>query len=101
MLFHITHRHSWETCPLNSDDPAGQVGDMKAVVEGNDQVTVLGSWMDAPAHKGYMIIEADNAAAIMTLCMPLVALGEMEVVQSVNSERSVTLHWRRYLGNSL
>ena len=26
------------------------------------------------------IIEADNAAAIMTLGMPLVALGEMEVV---------------------
>ena len=50
MLFHITHRHNWETCPLNSDDPAGQVGDMKAVVEGNDQVTVLGSWIDAPAH---------------------------------------------------
>ena len=80
MLFHVTHRHNWETCPLNSDDPAGQVEGMKAVVEGNDQVTVHGSWMDAPAHKGYMIIEADNAAAIMTLGMPLVALGEMEVV---------------------
>mgnify|MGYP001156703219 FL=1 len=80
MLFHVTHRHNWETCPLNSDDPAGQVEGMKAVAEGNDQVTVHGSWMDAPAHKGYMIIEADNAAAIMTLCMPLVALGEMEVV---------------------
>ena len=80
MLFHVTHRHNWETCPLNSDDPAGQVEGMKAVVEGNDQVTVHGSWMDAPAHKGYMIIEADNAAAIMTLGMPLVALGEMGVV---------------------
>ena len=80
MLFHVTHRHNWETCPLNSDDPAGQVEGMKAVVEGNDQVTVHGSWMDAPAHKGYMIIEADSAAAIMTLGMPLVALGEMEVV---------------------
>ena len=80
MLFHVTHRHNWETCPLNSDDPAGQVEGMKAVVEGNDQITVHGSWMDAPAHKGYMIIEADNAAAIMTLGMPLVALGEMEVV---------------------
>ena len=80
MLFHVTHRHNWETCPLNSDDPAGQVEGMKAVAEGNDQVTVHGSWMDAPAHNVYMIIEADNAAAIMTLCMPLVALGEMEVV---------------------
>jgi hypothetical protein len=83
MLFHITHVHTPETCPYHNREKAratfGKIfGSAKQL-----GVTLVGVWVDAPAHTFYMVVEADSAQKIEELLAPglEMAHAETRVVQ--------------------
>jgi hypothetical protein len=72
MLFHITAKHDYQTCPRK--DPAKR--DAATALNG---VKVVGRWIDPPGHVFYAVIECDSVEAIREACSPLMDLGEVDV----------------------
>ena len=56
MLLHVTHRHNYETCPLSDEDPTTTVQLLAEIMSGADDVKVIGTWLNGPAHEGYMVL---------------------------------------------
>jgi len=80
MLLHVTHKHSYETCPLSDDDPANTLERLDQIMHGADGVRVIGSWVNGPAHEGYMVLEADDFVDVHRLLAPIAARGEVITV---------------------
>ena len=80
MLLHVTHRHNYETCPLSDDDPATTVQLLTEIMSGADGVRVIGTWINGPAHEGYMVVEAENFVDVHRLLAPIAARGEVIMV---------------------
>ena len=75
MLFHVTHTHTWETCPYHDPDRAQET--FGAAMSGLDEagVTLVGAWFDAPAHTAMLVIDADSAVAIEQALAPVIDVG--------------------------
>ena len=78
MLFHITHTHTPETCPYN--EPERAKATFGAVINGAEEhgVTLVGAWVDAPAHTIYMTVETDSAQKIEEFLGPAFKIGYAE-----------------------
>jgi hypothetical protein len=79
VLFHITHTHDPDQCLFG--DPAALAGTFGTVDDAMDTAgaTVIGSWVNAPAHTFYWIVDADSAAAITKGLAPIVTRGRCDI----------------------
>lgn len=78
MLFHVTHTHNWETCPYN--DPArarDTFGKMMLAIADSD-LQLVAAFADAPAHKVFLVLEADSVVQIEQALAPVIDLGWTE-----------------------
>lgn len=75
MLFHVTHTHNWETCPYN--DPArarDTFGRMMAGIA-DSEVELVAAFADAPAHKVFLVLEAESVVQIEQSLAPVIDMG--------------------------
>ncbi len=87
MLFHITHVHTPEACPYHNPEKArATFGKMLGSAE-QLGVKLVGTWVDAPAHTAYIVVETDSAQKIEELLGPAyeIAHAETRVVQDGRS----------------
>jgi hypothetical protein len=76
----VTHRHNYKTCPLSDDDPAITVELLSEIMSGTESVKVIGTWMNGPAHEGYMVVEAESFGDVHRLLAAIAARGEIITV---------------------
>ena len=83
MLFHITHVHTPETCPYH--DPEKARATFGKMLNSAEQigVTLVGAWVDAPAHTIYIVAETDSSQKLEEMLAPAFEIGcaETRVVQ--------------------
>ncbi len=83
MLFHITHVHTPETCPYH--DPEKARATFGKVLNSAESlgVTLIGAWVDAPAHTVYIVVETDSSQKLEEMLGPAFEIGcaETRVVQ--------------------
>lgn len=79
MLFHITHTHTWESCPY--DDPESVRKTWGKLVPSVEEIGIklIGAYVDAPAHTVYFIIETDSAEKIEQFLAPVLKVGHAEI----------------------
>jgi len=74
MLYMVVSTHGPEVCPMSNPEAAKK---MRYAMEHMNDVTkklnikVNGSWVDAPAHVIYMLVDANNAHDISRMAMEL------------------------------
>lgn len=78
MLFIATHEHTPEACP--ADDPA-QVHQMvnEEHIKASG-VKLLGSYVAAPEHVLYFVLEADEYAQVVRYFRPMMKMGNVDIV---------------------
>ena len=78
MLFHITHVHTPELCPYHDPEKArATFGKMLSSAESLG-VTLVGAWIDAPAHTVYIVAETDSSQRLEELLGPGFEIGHAE-----------------------
>jgi hypothetical protein len=75
VLFHVTHTHSWETCPYNKPEAVKATFGKALTGMGDTGATLVGAWVDAPAHKFFLVIEADTTAQVEAALAPIIEIG--------------------------
>jgi len=75
MLFHVTHTHSWEACPYNDSEKAKATFGKTLAGIGETGATLVGAWVDAPAHKFFMVLQADDASQVEAALAPIIDIG--------------------------
>ncbi len=79
MLFHITHQHSEDTCPAHdADRMAATFGKMTAAIK-ETGIEVRGFYANAPAHRVYMVVDADNIEVLNKVLYPVLTIGTAEI----------------------
>ena len=81
MLFHITAKHSYETCPaiqhgLDSDETVVS----QRWMQGDDNVIVLGVRCYHVSHTVYAVLEATDMQSITSLLRPQMGRGDIQVL---------------------
>lgn len=75
MLFHVTHTHTWESCPYNDPEKArATFGEALAGI-GETGAKLVGAWVDAPAHKFFLVLDADSADKVEAALAPIIDIG--------------------------
>ena len=97
MLFHITAKHSYETCPaiqhgLDSDETVVS----QRWMEGDENVKVLGVWGYQVSDTVYAVLEATDMQSITSLLRPQMGRGDIQVLP-VNDNIAM----RKDMGNSV
>ncbi len=78
MLFHITHIHTPKTCPYHDPEKArATFGKMLSSAESLG-VTLVGVWVDAPAHTMYIVAETDSSQKLEEMLGPAFEIGRAE-----------------------
>jgi len=81
MLFHCTHSHTPEACPAS--DPQrlrDTLGKMMTAVAGSESgVSLVGGYLDSPAHRIYLVLDTDSAQKLQELFEPLLGVGYTEI----------------------
>ena len=79
MLFHVTHTHTWESCPAHNPELIKSTfGRMLSSAE-KIGVNVIGRYVDAPAHTVYFILEADSVEKLADFFEPALNIGHAEI----------------------
>jgi len=78
MLFHVTHTHTWEACPYHDAEKARATFGQALAGMGETGVKLVGAWVDAPAHKVFLVIDADTADQVETALAPIIDIGWAE-----------------------
>lgn len=79
MLFHITHVHSEATCPYHKPEIASKTFAKVLPAFEEAGATVLGAYVDAPAHAVYLVVEASSADQIRLGLAPIIDLGSADI----------------------
>jgi len=78
MLVHVTHTHTWESCPYNDPEKArATFGQAFAGLEAAG-ASLVGAWIDAPAHKVFMVLEVESAEQVEAALAPIIDIGSAE-----------------------
>ena len=84
MLFHVTAKHSWETCRgrqrSESSENIFPPSEVNQWIEGNDKVKVLLAGGHQTAHKFFAFVEADDYLAVQEIMRPLIHVGNVDVL---------------------
>ena len=75
MLFHVTHTHSWETCPYHDPERARATFGQALGGISETGASLVGAWVDAPAHKVFLLIDADSADQLEAALAPIIDIG--------------------------
>ena len=79
MLFHITHQHSEHTCPAHDADlMEATFGKTMEALKGPG-IELKGFYANAPAHRVFLIVEADSVDAINKAFYPVLKIGTAEI----------------------
>ena len=79
MLFHITHTHSPEMCPRHDTTKTRNTWGKTFYKAENSGIKLLASYVDAPAHTVYFIVEADSAENITKFLDPVLTMGSAQI----------------------
>jgi hypothetical protein len=79
MLFHVTHTHTWESCPAHDPELIKHTFGKMLTSAAKTGVNVIGRYVDAPAHTVYFILEADKAEQIADFFEPALKIGHAEI----------------------
>ena len=83
MLFHITAQHDhlscWGVKARRAGNQAESQKEMSRWMEGTDGVKVVSVYVNNPAHRAMMIVEADDYADINTFTNPFKDVGSCDV----------------------
>jgi hypothetical protein len=75
MLFHVTHTHTWDACPYNQPEKVRATFGAALAGVAATGATLVGAWVDAPAHKVFLVIEAESARQIEEALAPIIPIG--------------------------
>lgn len=78
MLFHVTVKHDYETCPLQSVQET--VDEYQSWVDGSDKVKVLPAQSYPLGHRVFGLIEADDFEPVFELFAKAMEFGTVEPV---------------------
>ena len=79
MLFHITHEHTEETCPAHdADRMKATFGKLREAIT-ETGITLRGFYVNAAAHRVYMIVEADSIEKLNMVLYPVLTIGTAEI----------------------
>jgi hypothetical protein len=78
MLFHVTHTHTWESCPYH--DPEKAKATFGAALSGiaDTGAKLVGAWVDPPAHKMFFVIDAETVQQVEAAMAPIIDIGLAE-----------------------
>ena len=96
MLFHVTAKHNYKTCPgVQHGVDSDAVRDMTSWMEGNSDVKVIGVWGYNVSHTIFAVIEADDMQLITSILRPQMAAGDVQVLPVMDSIaiRKERGHW--------
>ena len=83
MLFHVTSKHSWETCRgrqrAESSEDIFPPSEVYRWIDGNDAVKVLLVGGHQSAHTFFAFVEADDYQSVVTLMRPDLWVGDVDV----------------------
>ena len=78
MLFHATHRHSYQTCHAHDEERKAKV--VEAVqASGEIGIKIHGIYIDPPGHVGYFVLEADTMEQGVQFLDPMLELGDTDI----------------------
>jgi hypothetical protein len=79
MLFHVTHVHKEELCPAH--DPEKARATFGKILSSAEQigVTLVGAWVDAPAHTVYLVVETDSVEKLSDLFYPALSVAHADI----------------------
>ena len=84
MLFHVTSKHSWETCRgrqrAESSEYIFPPSEVYRWIEANDDVKVLLVGGHQSAHTFFAFVEADDYQSVVTLMRPEMWVGDVDVL---------------------
>jgi len=75
MLFHVTHSHSWESCPYHEPEKAKATFGAALTGVAEAGAELVGAWVDAAAHKVFLVIDADTVEQVETAMAPIIDIG--------------------------
>lgn len=79
MTFHITHQHSESTCPAHDADLNAATFGKTIEALKQPGIAVKGFYVNAPAHRVFLIVETDNIDIINKALYPILKIGTAEV----------------------
>ena len=77
MLFVVTHTHSPDLCPVDNPAPVHQLASESHITDAG--VKALGSYIAAPEHTLYFILEADEYAQLVRYFRPMMKIGTVRI----------------------
>ena len=78
MLFVVTHEHTPELCPADDPAPVHKLADEGHIKESG--VKVVGSYVAAPEHTFYLVLEAEDYAQVVRYLQPMMKIGPSDIV---------------------
>ncbi|MDC1416321.1 MAG: DUF3303 domain-containing protein [Fidelibacterota bacterium] len=90
MVFHATHKHSYQTCHAHDEQRKMKV---MTAIESADGIgiKVHGMYVDAPGHVGYFILEADTMEQIVQFFDPLLELGDTDIKPVISMDSALAI----------
>lgn len=79
MLFHVTHKHTAQTCP--ADDKEKVKNTWGKVLKSADEVGVklISAYVDAPAHTVFLVLDADSPEKLEKFFFPVLKIGHGDI----------------------
>ena len=78
MIFHITATHNYETCPAHNEE-IRQTFAKTLMGSEEKQVKVISTYVNAPAHTFYIIIEAEAIENIYQWLDPIITHNHYDI----------------------
>ena len=78
MLFHATHKHSYQTCHAHDDKRKAKMMESIQSADGLG-IKVHGVYVDPPGHVFFFILEADEMEQIVKFFDPIFELGDANI----------------------
>jgi hypothetical protein len=75
MLFHVTHTHSWESCPYHDAEKAAATFGKTMAGFADSGAQLVGAWVDAAAHKFIFVVDANSLMQIEEAMAPIIDVG--------------------------
>ncbi len=73
MLFVVTHTHTPESCPVDNPTAVEKLAQKEHIA--NSGLKVLGSYISAPEHTLFFILEAEDYAQVIRYLRPMMTIG--------------------------
>ena len=84
MFFFAEHRHTGKTC-FSQDDSKRKLFEDLITNASENGVKIHQYLKNAPEHRFFFVLEAENYDSIHDFFMPVLTLGDIEVVPVINS----------------